>query len=300
MIERMNMPLAGLPPELDGLTVAVISDIHLGAPGLGLEHARLVVRQTNAAEPDIIVLLGDVVHSWQGGRAHLPPLADLRAPEGVWACLGNHEHGFIWVHRYLGEATGPPVGHWRRVFGELGIELLVNEARPLRRGGARAWIVGVDDAYSGADNLSAALREARTDEVCLAITHHPNLIDDPLARHVDLLLAGHTHGGQVHVPVIGPVHVSCRRPRQRAKGLVRANGTVMYVTRGVGEGLPLRLGCPRELPVITLRAAPAADDTPTARDDPRAPSAAGEGTGGDDGEVIQAGRGAGDSHGAGR
>lgn len=254
MITRLTLPMPGLPAAFDGLTVAAVADVHAGMRRGGDAGIRALVEQVNAQEPDLIVLLGDQVHICDHARRHLPLLAGLRAPEGVYACLGNHEHGFVWFSRYLGARRGPSVARWRRLYAELGIVVLANEARPMTREGARMWIVGVDDVYSGHDDLGAALPESASKEFCLVISHHPDIIDDPAIGAADLVLAGHTHGGQVHIPVIGPVHVSCRKPRERAGGLVEANGTVMYVSRGAGEGLPIRIGCPREIPIITLRA----------------------------------------------
>jgi len=244
-----------LPAPFDGLTVAVISDVHAGRRVGGARGIREIVRQVNEESPDLVVLLGDMIHRCRGARRQLTALEGLRARRGVFATLGNHEHCFIWLSRHLRTTHGPPDDEWRAIYADLGYELLVNEARPLTRGGERVWLVGVDDAYSGSDDLAGALRGLPVGEFRLAITHHPDLIDDPAAGELDLILAGHTHGGQVHIPVIGPVHVSCRNPHERASGLVRAHGTLMYVTRGAGEGLPLRIGCPREIPVITLRAA---------------------------------------------
>lgn len=243
-----------LPAPFDGLTVAVVSDVHAGRRVGGARGVAEIVRQVNEESPDLVLLLGDLIHRWRGAGQHLEALKGLRGRDGVFATLGNHEHSFIWLSRHLSVTHGPAADEWRALYRDLGYELLVNEAYPLTRGGERIWIVGVDDAYSGNDDLSGALRAVPADEFRLVITHHPDLIDDPAAGGVDLILAGHTHGGQVHVPVIGPVHVSCRNPHERVSGLVRAHGTLMYVTRGAGEGLPLRIGCPREIPVITLRA----------------------------------------------
>ncbi|MGC9317805.1 MAG: metallophosphoesterase [Armatimonadota bacterium] len=253
MVEEMTLPFANLPPGFDGATIAVLSDLHADVRRGGADGVRRVVEAANSLEPDLIVLLGDTIHRPERAGDYLPLLSGLEARHGVWACLGNHEHGFVWFSRYLGETPGPSPDEWRAIYARVGIELLVNEARPLQHRGSRLWLVGIDDAYSHHDDLPGALRDARSDEFCLGITHHPDVVDHPRIGELDLLLAGHTHGGQVHVPLLGPVHVSCRRPRERTAGIVRTNGTVMYVTRGVGEAIPIRIGCPRELPAITLR-----------------------------------------------
>jgi predicted MPP superfamily phosphohydrolase len=252
VIERVTISLPRLPKEFEGTTVAVVSDIHAG-PGRGrAARAKHTVEIVANLAPDVIVLPGDTVHAVRDANACLSALGELKAPYGIWASLGNHEHGFVWFSKYVGPAPEPPIDEWRRVYGELGIELLVNEARPIEKNGARIWLLGVDDAYSGRDNLAAALATVETDDLRLAITHSPDLLDDPRIGEVDLLLAGHTHGGQVRLPGLGPLCAPCRRPRERSAGLIRANGTLMYVTRGAGEGTPIRLLCPREVTLITL------------------------------------------------
>jgi len=253
-IERVGISLARLPRAFDGMTVAVIADLHAGFSRRGPASVRQLVQQTNRLGADLIVLLGDLVHRSRHAEIFLPLLADLEAPAGKWACLGNHEHGFVWYSRWAKPRPSFSVEEWRALYAEAGIRLLVNEARPVACRGERLWLVGADDPYSGRDDLAAALAGVRPGEVRLALSHSPDLVDDPRISEVDLLLAGHTHGGQVWLPGVGPFLAPCRRPRQRAAGLVRHNGTLMYVSRGVGEGLPLRIGCPREIALLTLRA----------------------------------------------
>lgn len=253
MVEHVTIALPRLPAGFAGTTVAVISDLHAGIRRGGTPGVKRVVEEANALQPDIIVLLGDMVHKGRHASRYLPLLSELEAKEGIWAALGNHEHSFLWYSRYVGPSRGPSVEQWRPMYAEAGIELLVNEAIPLEKGGSRLWLVGVDDAYSGYDDLPAALQGVDKTEFCLAITHSPDLIDDPRIAEVDLVLAGHTHGGQICLPLLGPPLAPCRRPRERAAGLLRSSGTTMYVTRGVGEAMPIRFRSPREMPLITLR-----------------------------------------------
>ena len=252
-VERVTISVSGLPQAYDGTTVAVVADVHARLGAGEASRVKRIVEDVNSLQPDVIVLLGDMIHRTHDASRCLSLLSGLRAGDGVWACLGNHEHGCVWYSRFLGSASGLPTDEWRRIYAEAGIELLVNESKPLQKHGSRIWLVGVDDAYSGCDDLPAALSEVEKDDFCLAITHSPDLIDDPRIAEVGLLLAGHTHGGQVRLPLLGPLYAPCRRARERAGGLIRTNGTTMYVTRGVGEGIPIRLGCPREISLITVR-----------------------------------------------
>jgi predicted MPP superfamily phosphohydrolase len=213
-----------------------------------------VVDTVNGLRPDYIVILGDMAHDPAEGGRRLAPLAGLEAKQAVWACLGNHERGVVWYNRDSRPMVCPSVDEWRQIYSELGVRLLVNEATLVGGEGSRAWVVGVDDAYSGYDDLGAALAEAEPRDFCLAITHSPDIVDDPRIADVDLVLAGHTHGGQVRLPIVGVLYAPCREAKARAAGLMAINGTTMYVTRGVGEGLPIRVGCPREITLVTLRA----------------------------------------------
>jgi len=252
MVERVTIALSSLPPEFDAITLAVVADLHAGTRYRDSTAVGEAVEITNSLQADIIVLLGDLVHGIGRADPCLSLLSGLKAKEGVWACLGNHEHGFVWYSRYLGPSAAPSVDEWRKLYADAGIELLANEARPLPRPRSRIWLLGVDDAYSGHDDLPAALAQVCTREFCLALTHSPDLIDDTRIGEVDLVLAAHTHGGQIRLPLVGPLFAPCRRLRERASGLVHANGTTMYVTRGAGEALPVRINCPREISLVTL------------------------------------------------
>jgi len=255
IIEKLSLVFPRLPRCFDGLTVVVIADVHAGHGHSTRAYVERVVAAVNSLHPDVIVLLGDLVHRVRSLPDFLPLLERLRAREGVWACLGNHEHEFMWYSPWLPKQPTYGVEEWRQWYRSIGAHLLVNEAMPLTRSQARLWLVGVDDAYTGRHDLTAALAPTQPGEFCLVLSHSPDLLDDPRVNQVDLILAGHTHGGQVWIPGVGPFAAPCRKPAQRAAGLVRHNGTTMYVSRGAGEGLPVRLGCPREVTFLTLKAA---------------------------------------------
>lgn len=254
-INPVAVELPRLPPAFVGATIAVVADLHAGPLRQGRAAVARLAEAVNSADPDLVVLLGDMVHHGRHAQAYLGGLAALRAPLGRFACLGNHEHGIVWYTRHLGPRWRTPLAAWRERYRQLGIELLVNEARAVHCGQARLWLVGVDDAYTSRADLAAALQHTEEGDCNIAITHSPDLLGDPLAGRLDLVLAGHTHGGQICLPWLGPVWAPCRRPRQRAAGLVRQRFPAAYVTRGVGEGVPIRLGCPREIPLIELRRA---------------------------------------------
>jgi len=250
VVQHVTVELSRLPAAFDGATISVIADLH--ARGGGAAALTQVVRQANELGADLIVLLGDMVHSCRTAPALMLALAGLRARHGVWACLGNHEHGFVWSSRYLGTHPHPSVAEWRRMYSEAGIGLLANESVALTQAGERLWLAGIDDAYSGHADLGAALDGIGADECVIAVTHSPDIVDVDRIAGVSLVIAGHTHGGQVCLPGVGAIWAPCRRARKRASGLVQGERTKLFVTRGAGEGLPVRIGCPREIGVVML------------------------------------------------
>ena len=254
MVERVTISHPRLPAGFDGVAIAAVADVHASPLRGGRSRVQRVVELVNSLHADLVCLLGDLVHNARHAPQYVPLLAELEAPHGVWATLGNHEHGFFWYSRYLGGPRGPSADEWRCLYAQAGIRLLVNETTAVERNGSRIWLVGVDDAYSDHADLSAALPPEPDADFRLAITHSPDVLDHPRIAELALTIAGHTHGGQIRLPRLGPLYAPCRRFRERAAGLVNANGTTLYVTRGAGEGFPLRFLCPREISLITLRA----------------------------------------------
>jgi predicted MPP superfamily phosphohydrolase len=137
-----------------------------------------------------------------------------------------------------------------------GIRLLVNEHLTLSRDGAQLHIAGVNDAsYTEKADLAAALNGVPDGSEVILLSHAPAIMRDPLAQRASLVLSGHTHGGQVVLPGIGPIYVPSRLGRRYSSGLFRIGRTQLFITRGLGEVVPpLRINCPPEMAVLTLRA----------------------------------------------
>jgi predicted MPP superfamily phosphohydrolase len=227
-----------LPSAFVGLRVLLLSDVHAGpfvSPGaLAGAFARLL-----ALAPDLIVIAGDLVTCRLGEfQQHRHAFAMLRAPLGVFAVLGNHDH--------YTEDTRTLCG----LIEETGVTLLVNRSVELRREGASLTLAGVDDLLMGEPLLDAAL--AGTHPPVILLSHNPDLFFEAVRYGVSLMLAGHTHGGQIRIPG-WPVLV-----RQSRYGLDQgrfiAGETELVVSRGLGAtGVPWRAACPPEAVLLSLR-----------------------------------------------
>src|SRR5919202_3761791 len=218
-VERREIVLRRLPKELDGLRVVQLSDIHNGpftAPGQ-IERA---VAVANSLEPDIVALTGDYVSH---EREYVQPCAEmlgrLRARRGVYACLGNHDN---WVDADL----------ITDVFTLAGIRVLNNEGLRFEDGGASFWLAGVQDTMVGLEDLPLALAGSSADEMKLLLAHNPVILRRAARAAVDLVLSGHTHGGQVTWR--NERSASGRVRRRILRGLARRGETQIYVTRGLG------------------------------------------------------------------
>ena len=252
-----------LPPGWpDGLVlrVGVIADIHACEPWMSAERIRGIAEQTNALSPDLIVLLGDfnAGHRLVTGAVMPAAWADalsvLHAPLGTYAILGNHD----WWH---GPVPGMPGGpeEVKRALNGIGIRVLENEAIRVDRGGKRFWIAGLADqlAYAtskhsvrrGADDLAATLKEVRDDAPVFMLAHEPYVFHR-MPDRVSLTLSGHTHGGQIVLPVIGPIVTPSRRYNY---GHIVEGGRNLIVSGGLGtSGVPMRFGVPPEILDIVI------------------------------------------------
>jgi len=240
------------PAALDGLRVVAVSDLHAG--GWTMTAARLdaLVDRINAERADLVVLLGDFVRSHSRARLEpeelARPLARLRAARGVFAVLGNHD----WW--YDGERV-------RRALEAAHIRVLEGEAAAAGPGGL--WLAGVPDEMTRAPRPARALDGVPGDATTIVLTHNPDAFPE-IPERAAITLAGHTHGGQIVLPIVGAPFVPSRFGQRYLRGLIVENGRHLFVTTGVGTSiLPLRFGVPPEYALITLRApAPRATSRP--------------------------------------
>jgi hypothetical protein len=243
-VERQSVALARLPRSLDGLRVVHLSDIHNG-PFTGPGQIERAVEAANRLDPDIVALTGDYVsHEREYAAPCAEILGRLRARCGVFAVLGNHDH---WVDAPL----------ITDLFRAEGITVLVNEGMRFKhpdRPGASFWLAGVDDTMVGMEDLPLALAGSRAEELKLLLAHNPLVLRRAAREGVDLVLAGHTHGGQV---TWRSETSRSGRPRRRLlRGLGRQGDTQIYVSRGLGTVvLPVRYGSLPEVALLELRSA---------------------------------------------
>lgn len=238
---EIPIPIVALPRELIGYRIALVTDLHNGpaVPRWWLERA---ADRTRALAPDLVALGGDFVSHARSDLDGLEGiLARFHASDGVVAVLGNHDH---WVGTDLVAA----------VIRRAGAELLVNRHLLIRRGAAVLAVAGVDDFAHGAVRLADALGGVAGSTPVVLLSHNPDLVEYlPPGLRVDLMLSGHTHNGQVHWPLIGPLTVPSQFGGRYLHGLHRAGDTWLYVSAGVGSGaIPIRWGNPPELPVLRL------------------------------------------------
>jgi predicted MPP superfamily phosphohydrolase len=240
-VERHAIGLKRLPRELDGLKIVHLSDIHHG-PFTAREQIERAVAVANSLQPDIIALTGDYISH---EREYIQPCAEmlgrLRARCGVYAVLGNHDN---WVDPAL--VTD--------LFRLAGIRVLNNEGLRFEDRGVSFWLAGVDDTMVGLEDLPLALAGSAADEMKLLLAHNPVILRRAARAGVDLVLSGHTHGGQVTWR--SERSASGRVRRRILRGLGRRGETQIYVTRGLGTVvLPVRYGCLPEVSLLTLRCA---------------------------------------------
>jgi predicted MPP superfamily phosphohydrolase len=241
-IRELDLALPGWPPALDGLRVALVSDLHAGAPHVREARIERLVAALGARRPDLVLLLGDYVDPTVALGTRVAPgavaarLGALRAPLGVVAVLGNHD----WAD------DGPGM---RAALRAAGITVLENDAVPA---GDRLWVAGVEEARFGRPDVGRALRDVPDGAPVILLSHDPDVFPAVPAR-VALTVSGHLHGGQVGVPVVRRPFLPSRFGERYARGHVTEGGRHLFVTTGIGTtGLPVRLLAPPEAVVLAL------------------------------------------------
>lgn len=240
-----------LPAGLEGLTIAHLSDFHC-QPERAIEgSSREAVRLALAAGPDLIVITGDLFETCEMAARCSGFLAGLHAPLGVYAVPGNHDRAREDAFSGL-EAPDEDIAKLRTVLASLDITLLANESRSMDVHGARLAVAGVDEYAFGRDDAEMALAGTAGADLTILLAHTPDIVDDPQARRADLILCGHTHGGQIRLPGIGSPWAPVWRDRRRSAGLLRVGEALCYVSRGIASATRARCNCRPEVALLTL------------------------------------------------
>ena len=251
-VTRREIALRGLPGAFDGFRIAQLSDIHMDeyTEPFFLRH---IVEETNRLGPDAVLLTGDYVSDGLGSRDYAVGAAwqcanvlTGLACKQTFAVLGNHDL-----------AVGKP--EITAALTANGITVLSNEYLPLERVGGRIWLAGLDDPVIGHPDPELAIPVSirnLPDEPIVLMCHAPDyadhLLELPAGKAVGLMLSGHTHGGQIRLPLVGAMALP-ELGRRYVQGWFRLGGLQLYVNRGIGAvGIPFRLYCPPEITLFTL------------------------------------------------
>jgi uncharacterized protein len=251
-VNHCTIPIHGLPDAFSGFRIVQLSDFHCSRQ-VTPSYLGEAVDLARAQQADAVVLTGDFVHH---GFKYIERVADtlsrLSAPAGVYAVLGNHDFsvrnalGFR-RYRHLHRAVA-------RSLTFRGIHVLHNEMIEIRRGGHVLYLVGVEDLWSRTCDLDRAFEGLSPLVPCVALAHNPRTVERLDGRRCDLMLSGHTHGGQVNWPGLGRPALG-RKARRFAAGLYHYRSTSIYVNKGVGFGFRFRFGVRPEVAVFTLHPA---------------------------------------------
>jgi len=249
---HLEMFTPRLPLEFEGYTITQVSDLHMRQMG----RREKIVQKLLTALPksDLIAVTGDMIHTPAGIEPFLTLAQSFHAADGAYAIFGNSEH-----------KNGVRPFAFSQKLTENGIPTLMNRHLLITRGDAQIALVGVDDPVNDKDRLEDALEGVPEDLFKLLLMHSPDSIAEAVVRGVDVVLSGHTHGGQIRLPFYGALYTHSSLGKRMSDGYysrdrlrrvigIRPGRTQLYVTRGLGiSGLALRFLTRPELTIITLR-----------------------------------------------
>jgi predicted MPP superfamily phosphohydrolase len=241
LTNEYRIAVPNLPAAFNGFRIVQLSDIHYGRL-TPLTFIQGIVERANRLKPDLIACSGDYVYRKSSSDeidAVWQALARLSAPQGVWSVLGNHDH---W-------ADTERAAYWLKKNGQD----LRHKAVRIERNGQALWLAGAGDFMADHRNLDQVLAGIPDRDCRIVLAHNPDTADSKYSRRIDLILAGHTHGGQVKIPFIGPPFVPVRNKSYVSGIVTTTRGFQMFISRGIGWSiLPIRLNCYPEIAVLEL------------------------------------------------
>jgi predicted MPP superfamily phosphohydrolase len=243
-VNHYTIPVPNLPHEFHGMRVIHLTDLHYG-PLMPLDILAKVIQKTNELEKDIIVCTGDYVRGAAAAQkidGIWSIMEKLRAPEGVYTVLGNHDH---W-------ASTEKSLHCLNTSGHINLR---HKAVPLSRNGTTLWLGGAGDLWEDHVNLDQVLKDVPNDACRIVLAHNPDTADTDYTTRIDLMISGHTHGGQVKIPFIGTPMLPVQN-KAYSSGFIRSQKTGVFISRGIGwAALPIRFNCFPEIAILILSAA---------------------------------------------
>ena len=241
VVNRYRIPVPNLPDAFAGFKIVHLTDLHYGSL-VPLGIIRYVVSKTNRIPRDVVVCTGDYVHERRSTEqidCVWPVLAGLSARAGVYSILGNHDH---WADtdrsQYWLDETGQNLRH---------------RTTSIARDGQRIWLVGAGDLWEDHVSLDDLLADIPDEECRIVLAHNPDTADTDFSARVDLMLSGHTHGGQVNLPFVGPPVLPVRNKTYSSGLKFSPRGVPVFISKGIGWAVyPVRFNCLPEIAVLEL------------------------------------------------
>ncbi len=239
-VNTYQIPVPNLPPKFDGYTIAQLTDLHYG-PLMPQAIVKKIIHKTNTLHKDLIVCTGDYILEENGTKqidTVWPQLMKLHANDGVFSVLGNHDHwgstdrSLFWL-----EKSGQNIRH---------------KAVPIFKGEERIWIGGAGDYDEDKLGIDDAFQHVPDSECKILLSHNPDSADTDYNTRIDLMISGHTHGGQVIIPFVGAPILPVKN-KTYSSGFIRTMRTNLYISRGLGWAIiPVRFNCRPEISVLKL------------------------------------------------
>ena len=237
LVNTYRIPLSNLPEAFEGFTILQLTDLHYGyrMPEFVI---REVINKTNKLKKDLVVCTGDYVSHWAHIDQVWEMLSDLEAPYGVYSVLGNHDHwtNFEQSMNWM-EKTGQNLRH---------------KSLAIQKDGQHLWLGGAGDLYEDEIGIDKAFSGVPAEDFKIVLAHNPDSADTKFSTPVDLMISGHTHGGQVRLPFLGAPILPVENTNYDC-GLKNTPRTSLYISRGIGCSIfPLRFNCPPEISILQL------------------------------------------------